>query len=69
MNFRLTERMNKEYTKNNSKKQQKDQWEENEKCAVFIKRFGNWYRGKITKIDNINKKVSVSFFFLLETTV
>ncbi|XP_050437515.1 RING finger protein 17 isoform X2 [Adelges cooleyi] len=64
---KLTERMNKEYTKKNSKKLQKDHWKENDKCAVFINRFGNWYRGQVTKIDHVTKIVSVYFYDLDET--
>lgn len=39
-------------------------WNVNNLCALFIKQFGNWYRGKILKVDTTTKKASVSSFYL-----
>lgn len=47
------------------KKNQKTQWQVNDLCAAYIKKFGNWYRGKILSIDTTNCTASVSFFLLL----
>lgn len=49
--------MNKAYSKN--KKIKKLDWKENDLCAVFIHKFGNWYRGKIIKLDS-KKTATVS---------
>lgn len=56
--------MNKVYgdTKNNNKRLG---WKINDLCAIFIKKYGNWYRGKIIYIDIINQKVTVSLKLFL----
>lgn len=61
--FRLTECMNKEYNNIKKKRTQKLDWKMNDLCAVLIKKYGNWYRGKIVNIDKTNKIVTVSLKF------
>lgn len=34
-------------------------WKKNDLCAVFVQKFGNWYRGKIVKFDT-KKTATVS---------
>jgi len=57
--FRLTEKMNKVY---GDKKKNKTMicWKINDLCAIFIKKYGNWYRGEIININLIKKMVTVS---------
>jgi len=57
--FRLTEKMNKVYGDKKKNTKRLD-WNTNDLCAIFIKKYGNWYRGKIIYIDIINHKVTVS---------
>ncbi|XP_050532840.1 RING finger protein 17 isoform X2 [Daktulosphaira vitifoliae] len=64
---KLTDRLNKEYSKNISNKETKSNWVENDRCALFIKKFGNWYRGKILKLDENKKKATVYFYDIDET--
>lgn len=55
--------MNKFY-KTNTKMLKESNWNVNDLCALFIKQFGNWYRGKILKVDTTTKKALVSLFNL-----
>jgi hypothetical protein len=58
--------MNNVYNSKKLKKNnQKTQWQVNDLCAVYIKKFGNWYRGKILSIDTKNGTASVSLFLSL----
>lgn len=56
--------MNKVYTTNNEIFKNKLNWNVNDLCALYIKEFGNWYRGKILKLDNIKKTASVSTTYI-----
>lgn len=53
------------YNGKKKKKPKKFEWKINDLCAVFITKFGNWYRGKILKLNTENKKSSVSVHYLL----
>lgn len=55
--FRLTEKMNKVYDDKKINKK-KIGWKINDLCAVFIKKYGNWYRGKIINIDVTKQMVT-----------
>lgn len=55
--------MNKFY-KSNTKMLKECNWNVNSLCALFIKAFGNWYRGKILEVNTTTKKASVSLFNL-----
>jgi len=35
-------------------------WKINDLCAIFIKKYGNWYRGKIININITKHMVTVS---------
>lgn len=61
--------MNKEYAGNETNKVKKLNWLVNDKCAAFIHKFGNWYRGKILKVDAENKNVSVSSPYLFSRII
>lgn len=61
----LTVKMNKVYA--NKKKAKKIGWKINDKCAIFIKKYGNWYRGKIINIDITKHIVTVYLYDLNET--
>uniref|UniRef100_A0A2S2NKN9 RING finger protein n=2 Tax=Schizaphis graminum TaxID=13262 RepID=A0A2S2NKN9_SCHGA len=63
---KLTENMNIIYAnkKHNTKKLD---WKINDLCAIFINKYGNWYRGKVKNIDIINQMVTVYLYDLNET--
>ncbi|XP_025195551.1 RING finger protein 17-like isoform X2 [Melanaphis sacchari] len=63
---KLTGNMNKVYA-NKKKKTQKLVWKINDLCAIFINKYGNWYRGKILNIDLIKQLVTVYLYDLNET--
>lgn len=44
----------------------KSDWKTNDLCAVFLKKFGNWYRGKIVNINAVKKTASVSQYLSFE---
>jgi len=62
---KLIGQMNNVYNSKKLKKNnQKTQWQVNDLCAVYIKKFGNWYRGKILSIDTKNGTASILFYDL-----
>lgn len=63
---KLTEYMNKVYA-NKKKTTQKLIWEKNDLCAIYINKYGNWYRGKIINLDVIRKMVTIYLYDLNET--
>ncbi|XP_022183496.1 RING finger protein 17 isoform X2 [Myzus persicae] len=66
---KLTEKMNKVYDDKKINKK-KIGWKINDLCAVFIKKYGNWYRGKIINIDVTKQmvtNVTVYFYDINET--
>lgn len=60
--------MNKVYA-NKKKTTQKLSWGKNDLCAIFINKYGNWYRGKIINLDIIRQMVTVSLNLFIPTSV
>lgn len=56
--------MNKVYTTHSTIFNNKLNWKINDLCALFIKKFGNWYRGKIINLDTIKQTASVSLPYI-----
>lgn len=54
--------MNKVYSKNMNINEFK--WNKNDLCAAFVQKYGNWYRGKIVKLDS-TKTATVSVTCLI----
>lgn len=60
--FRITEQINKAYADKKNRKTKRSDWAPNDLCTVFVEKFGNWYRGKIVKIDAENRTALVSIY-------
>lgn len=56
--------MNKVYSTNSTIFKNNLDWKVNDLCALFIKKFGNWYRGKILKLNTIKRTATVSFLHM-----
>lgn len=53
--------MNEVYLSDKKKFRNTD-WKVKDLCAMFIQKYGNWYRGKILEIDSNKKTASVSYY-------
>jgi len=49
-----------------TRKTKKSDWKTNDLCAVFLKKYDNWYRGRILNLDAVKNTASVSQYLSFE---